>query len=47
MVSLKCSHDVLLQSRSDTAMIVQFVWRAKEVLIAPRPGELIVQTTAK
>lgn len=28
-------------------MIVHFVWGAKEVLIAPRPGELIVQSTAK
>lgn len=37
----------LLQSKSGTAVIVHFVWEAKEVLGVPRPGELIVQSTAK
>lgn len=36
VVSSKCSSDVLLQSKSDTAMIVHFVWGAKEVLISPQ-----------
>lgn len=47
MVSPKCSSDVLLQSKSDTVTTVHFVRGAKKVLIAPRPGELIVQSTAK
>lgn len=47
VVSSKCSSDILLQSKSDTAMIVHFVCGAKEVLIAPRPGELLVQSNCR
>lgn len=47
MVSSERSSDVPVQSKSDAAKIVHFIWGAKKDLIASRPGELSVQSTAK